>query len=65
MIQSLEAKLLKNLTLKGTANWYYSEGAYESFTKDYQTNQEGTSWNRTRKSTAKFERTFHKPITLY
>ncbi len=64
MIQSLEAKLLKNLTLKGTANWYYSEGAYESFTKDYQTNQEGTSWNRTRKSTAKFERTFSQTYNL-
>lgn len=64
MIQTLEAKLLKNLLLKGTANWYYSEGVYEWFTKDYQTNTQGTSWSRTRNTGAKFERTFSQTYNL-
>ncbi|MCS2220810.1 hypothetical protein NXX68_00150 [Bacteroides fragilis] len=28
---------MKNLVIKGTASWYYSEGVYESFTKDFET----------------------------
>ena len=58
MIQTLEINPLKGLTIKGTANWYYSESLNESFTRDYMTNPSGTSWNRTRSSSAQFDRTF-------
>lgn len=58
MIQSLEVQIMKGLSLKGTANWYYDEGLYEDFTKDFQTNQAGTSFDRTRSSSAKFVRNF-------
>ncbi|MBZ4651642.1 MAG: outer membrane protein [Proteiniphilum sp.] len=56
MIQSAEAKLLKNLTLKASAQWYYSEGFYESFNRDYEANP--GKWNRTRSSSAEFDRNF-------
>lgn len=64
MIQTLEVKLLKNLVLKGTANWYYSEGVYEWFTKDFQTNTQGTGWNRSRSTGAQFERDFSQTYNL-
>lgn len=56
MIQSFQIDILKNLSVKGTANWYYSEGIYETFTKDFESTP--GSFNRTRSSTAKFERNF-------
>lgn len=56
MIQSAEAKLLKNLTLRTSAQWYYSEGFYESFNRDYETNP--GKWNRTRSTSAEFDRDF-------
>jgi TonB-linked outer membrane protein, SusC/RagA family/TonB-dependent outer membrane receptor, SusC/RagA subfamily, signature region len=56
MIQSIEIKFLKNLTLKGTANWFYNEQVLESFTKDYE-NTLGV-WRRNRNTSAQFGRTF-------
>lgn len=56
MIQSFQIDILKNLSVKGTANWYYSEGIYETFTKDFESAP--ATFNRSRSSTAKFERTF-------
>lgn len=56
MIQTVEVDLFKGLKLKGTANWYYSEGVYESFNQDYETTP--GSWNQSRSSSAKFERDF-------
>lgn len=56
MIQSVEVDLWKGLKLKATANWYYSEGVYESFTKDYESTP--GSFNKTRSTSAKFERSF-------
>lgn len=56
MIQGLEVDLWKGLKLKATANWYYSEGVYESFTKDYESTP--GSFNKTRSTSAKFERSF-------
>jgi TonB-linked SusC/RagA family outer membrane protein len=62
MVQSLEAKLLKNLTLKGTANWYYSEDFYENFTKDY---EDGPgNWKRTRSSSNQFNRDLSQTYNL-
>ncbi len=56
MIQSAEAKLLQNLTLRASAQWYYEEGFYESFNRDYETNP--GKWNRTRSTSAQFDRDF-------
>lgn len=64
MIQTFEVDLTKDLTVKATANWYYSEGYYESFTKDYQTNTAGTAWNRNRYSYAEFERSFSQTYNV-
>lgn len=55
MVQSIDIDLMKGLTLHGTANWYYDEGVYESFNKDYRgSNGMVTS----RGSQAEFDRTF-------
>lgn len=62
MIQTLEVDILKNLSLKGTANWYYSEGYYEDFTRDYETSP--GVWNRTRSSSAQFSRDFSQTYNL-
>lgn len=56
MIQSFQIDILKNLSIKATANWYYSEGVYETFTKDYE-NTPGV-FKRDRSTTAKFQRDF-------
>lgn len=56
MIQSFDAQLLKNLSLRGSAQWYYSEGLYESFNRDYETNI--GRFNRSRSTSASFDRDF-------
>lgn len=56
MIQSAEVNLLKDLMLKGSAQWYYDEGFYESFNRDYESSP--GNWNRTRSSSARFDRNF-------
>lgn len=58
MIQSFQIDITKGLYLKGTANWYYSEGVYESFTKDYLDNMVTGNMVTTRATSAKFERDF-------
>ena len=58
MIQSFEITPMKGLSIKATGNWYISESMQEWFTRDYQTNQAGTSWSRGRSSGAQFDRTF-------
>ena len=62
MIQSLEVKPMKNLTIKGSANWYYSEGVYESFTKDYETAP--GKFDTSRNTSAKFEREFSQTYNV-
>ena len=62
MIQSLEIKPMKNLTIKGNANWYYSEGVYESFTKDYETAP--GKFETSRSTSAKFERDFSQTYNV-
>lgn len=62
MIQTLEVNILKNLSLKGTANWYYSENYNESFTKDYESTP--NSWVRTRYTYAQFTRDFSQTYNL-
>lgn len=62
MIQTLEVNILKNLSLRGTANWYYSEGLYEDFTRDYETSP--GAWNRTRSTSAQFTRDFSQTYNL-
>ncbi len=56
MIQSFKVDFNKYLSLKGTANWYYSEGFYESFNEDYWMNP--TTLVSTRSSWNQFSRDF-------
>ena len=58
MIQKFDFDIMKGLKLTTTANWYYSEGVQEWFTRDYQTNQAGTSFSRGRSTGFYFDRTF-------
>lgn len=58
MIQSFQIDIMKGLYVKGSANWYYSEGLYESFTKDYLDNMLTNHYTKTRNTSAKFERNF-------
>lgn len=58
MIQSFQIDIMKGLYVKGSANWYYSEGLYESFTKDYLDNMLTNHYTKTRSTSAKFERNF-------
>lgn len=58
MIQSFQIDIMKGLYVKGSANWYYSEGLYESFTKDYLDNMLTNHYTKTRATSAKFERNF-------
>lgn len=53
--QSFKFDLMKNLYLKIGAIWMYDEGFYESFDRDFRTGSD--TWDRSRKSSAKFERT--------
>ena len=62
MVQTLEAKLTKNLTLRGTANWYYAEDFEQNFTKDYENGP--NVWIRTRNSNASFDRDFSQTYNL-
>lgn len=62
MVQTLEAELYKNLTLRGTANWYYSEGLYEYFTKDYEDGP--NNWKRTRGTSNEFSRDFSQTYNV-
>src|SRR5690625_3970512 len=56
IIQGLEMDFLKHFTLRGSAQWFYSEGINEAFTKDFETVP--GSFNRTRSSSASFARDF-------
>lgn len=58
MVQKLDIDLMKNLTLTASMNWYYSEAVQEALTKDFQTNQAGTSFNKTRSTSFYFNRDF-------
>lgn len=58
MIQSFEAKFLKDFTARASAQWYYDEGFYESFNKDYETTP--GNWNRSRNSSAQFDRSINQ-----
>lgn len=55
MGQSFKFDLLKNLYLKVGVIWMYDEGFYESFDRDFRTGSD--TWDRSRKSSAKYERT--------
>lgn len=56
--QSFKIDFYKYLFLKLSATWYYDEGVYESFNKDYLSSP--GNWNRTRSSSAKFERSLNQ-----
>ena len=56
--QSFTAKIIDGLTFNASANWYYNEDYNESFNKDYQTNQAGTSFNRSRSTSGLFNQYF-------
>jgi TonB-linked SusC/RagA family outer membrane protein len=52
--QAFKVDFLPNLNLRASGNWYYDEGHYENFNKDY-LNSPG-SINTTRSSSASFQR---------
>jgi TonB-linked SusC/RagA family outer membrane protein len=56
MSQSFKADILKNLSFTTSANWFYNEGFYESFDKDFLSSPGNT--NKTRSSSASFDRQF-------
>lgn len=56
MNQGFLFSLIDGLDLRVNGSWYYSEGIYESFNKDYYTNP--TTINATRSTTASYNRTF-------
>ncbi|CUA18230.1 SusC/RagA family TonB-linked outer membrane protein [Bacteroides fragilis] len=62
MVQAFQIDILKNLSVKGTANWYYSESLAESFTRDYE-NTPG-QFVRTRSSSASFSRNFSQTYNV-
>ena len=64
MTQTLEAKLFKGFTLRGTMAWSYSEYTDEGFNKDYHTNQAGTAMTTNRESWATFYRYFNQTYSL-
>lgn len=64
MTQTLEAKLFKGFSLRGTMAWSYSEYTDEGFNKDYHTNQAGTAINTNRESWASFYRYFNQTYSL-
>lgn len=53
--QALTINFMKDLSLKLSGIWYYSDGKYESFNKDYL--QSPGTWNRARSSSASYSRT--------
>lgn len=54
MSQSFKADLLKNLSFRTSANWFYNEGFNESFNKDFLSSPNNI--NKTRASSASFGR---------
>lgn len=54
MNQAFTFDLYKGLTLKTTANWYYQDTKYESFTRDYLTNV--NTYYKNRDSSDSYER---------
>ena len=58
MIQKFEITLPYGFSITGTGNWYYDETKQEAFTRDYQTNQAGTAFSRSRGTSASFVRYF-------
>ncbi len=55
MNQTLKIDFTKNIYLKLSGNWYYSEGFYEAFNKDFRENP--TKINTTRNTSGEFART--------
>lgn len=62
MAQSFEFQLFPTFKVTASANWYYSEGYYESFNKDYQTT--ATATNTTRSTSATFDRDFTETYNI-
>ena len=58
MSETLSLNLAKGLTLKGNANWYYSESWGESYNDAYVTNGATMAENTSRNASASFGRTF-------
>lgn len=62
MIQGFQIDIMKGLFIKGTANWYYSEGLYESFTKDYMDNMLTEHYTKHAQVLPSLNVTLHKRI---
>ena len=54
--QAFKADILDNLSFRAGANWFYNEGFFESFNKDFLQSPGNT--NKTRSSSASFDRQF-------
>lgn len=65
IIQSLRADISKNIYFKVGAKWMYDEGFAEAFNKDFRTGllsltNPNAGWDRTRASSASFDRTIRQ-----
>lgn len=62
MVQTFDIDLSKHLTLKASANWYYSESFGEAFNRDYMTDNFSNpiKYNTTRSSSASWSRDFRQ-----
>ena len=58
LTQAFRVDFLRNLSLRTSANWFYDEGHYESFNRDFL--QSPGSINTTRSSSASFDRTLRQ-----
>lgn len=56
--QSFTARLFDGMTLNVHGDWYFNQNYNESFDKDFYTNQAGTGVNKTRSSSAYFNKYF-------
>lgn len=58
MVQSFQIDLMKDLFIKASANWYYSEELKEDFTKDFE--KTPGAFDRTRKTSMQYMRDFRQ-----
>lgn len=56
--QGFSARLFDGFTVNVNGSWYYDQDFNESFNKDFQRNQAGTNFDRTRSSAASIGRNF-------
>ncbi len=64
MTTGLTAEICKGLSLRGTMSWFYDDYYDKQGYKDYQTNQEGTTFNTTRYVGINVDREFNQTYNI-